>query len=413
MIDIIRSCPRAPSARVSVDISMGAEAAQCMRAPAHANHLLFLIHAHSIASRKRDRWSRTSATTLPATYAQPRRLPSGAVRLPSNTQTAPSAVRVPSGLARRSRRSDGMEQHATTALPSASEETFAAAGGARASAEARSTYPMFPESAWWPLRERFKQSMPSAVSPEYLRSVLGVEAKTARNLYATLKTLGILDREGIPSRRANRWRVDQEYPDVCRELIDELYPARLAVETPDASRDLRGAVAWFMREAEVGEPAARRMARFHQMLLHATPRRGHDAGEHATPRATRPTHTVTAERHASSSPAAASTFDLASEGARGASTADIDDTASRDRDAGRLRIALADEPVSSSRTAAPTSSPAPAPHRSSPPATDEPPTAELAPRVDVHLHFTPEMSERQIDVIFRSMAAHLFGRPRA
>jgi hypothetical protein len=223
--------------------------------------------------------------------------------------------------------------------------------------DTRTVFPMFPERSWWPLRERFKQSMPASVTSDYLCTVLGVEPKTARNLYPTLKSLGLIDADGLPTDRANRWRVDQEYPLICREMLDELYPASLRNAVPDPSRDFRSAVGWFMREAGVGEPAARRMARFYELLCEATPNPAAHAADPAQSRTP----------------------------ARAASTL----AATRSGDRADLRIHLVEAPdheTTSSRAGG------------------------QQGRVDVHLHFSPDLSERQIDTIFRSLAEHVLGR---
>ena len=132
-------------------------------------------------------------------------------------------------------------------------------------------YPTFPASCWWPLRERFKRALPSAVTADYLQSVLEVEPKTARNLVPMLRQMGLVDEGGAVSARANLWRVDEEYPGVCTAIRSELYPASLRDAVPDPSRDFDGAVRWFMKSTGVGTAAAKRMARFYALLSEGNP----------------------------------------------------------------------------------------------------------------------------------------------
>jgi hypothetical protein len=135
----------------------------------------------------------------------------------------------------------------------------------------RPAYPTFPASCWWPLRERFKRSLPPAITPDYLQAVLEVEPKTARNLVPMLRQMGLVDEAGAPRERANSWRVDAEYRHVCHAIRDELYPASLRHAVPDPSSDFDAAVRWFMKASGVGTAAAKRMARFYALLSKADP----------------------------------------------------------------------------------------------------------------------------------------------
>ena len=135
----------------------------------------------------------------------------------------------------------------------------------------RPAYPTFPASCWWPLRERLKRSLPASITAEYLQAVLEVEPKTARNLVPMLRQMGLVDEAGAPRERANAWRVDAEYRQVCHAIRDELYPAALRHAVPDPAADFDAAVRWFMKASGVGTAAAKRMARFYTLLSKADP----------------------------------------------------------------------------------------------------------------------------------------------
>src|SRR5688500_14941753 len=116
----------------------------------------------------------------------------------------------------------------------------------------RVAFPTFPSSCWWPLRERFKRALPPSITTEYLQAVLEVEPKTARNLVPMLRQMGLTDETGALRARANAWRVDSEYAEVCRAIRDEIYPAALRHAVPDPARDCDSAVRWFMKTTGVG-----------------------------------------------------------------------------------------------------------------------------------------------------------------
>jgi hypothetical protein len=138
----------------------------------------------------------------------------------------------------------------------------------------RAAYPTFPASCWWPLRERFKRALPPTISAEYLQAVLEVEPKTARNLVPMLRQMGFIDDAGALLPRANEWRVDVEYREICRAIAAEIYPDALRHAVPHPGSDFDAAVRWFMKASGVGVAAAKRMARFYALLMKGDPREG-------------------------------------------------------------------------------------------------------------------------------------------
>jgi hypothetical protein len=87
--------------------------------------------------------------------------------------------------------------------------------------------------------------MPSSVSTNYLETVLEVSSESARNILYALNQLTLLDDRYMPTKRAERWRHDDTYPDVCREIREELYPEELFHAAPNPSEDRAAAERWF------------------------------------------------------------------------------------------------------------------------------------------------------------------------
>jgi len=137
--------------------------------------------------------------------------------------------------------------------------------------EQKKTYPMLPTAHWWALRKKFKQSIPGVVTDSYLATVLRMQANSARaNVLPYLRDVKIIDAEGKTGERAKQWRDDTRYPDVCREIFQELYPQELrAAVTDTTQRD--DAENWFANDTGTGEAAAGRMAQFYMLLLEADP----------------------------------------------------------------------------------------------------------------------------------------------
>lgn len=95
-------------------------------------------------------------------------------------------------------------------------------------ATAATTYPKISRKIWWLLRERFKKTIPSVVSPTFVTSISSMADASARsNVIAPLRELGLLDEENKPTPWASRWRHDDEYAPVCHEIRAKVYPAEL------------------------------------------------------------------------------------------------------------------------------------------------------------------------------------------
>ena len=138
-------------------------------------------------------------------------------------------------------------------------------------AESKKTYPMIAATVWWKLRDQFKKTLPGNVSRSYLATVLGIEERSAGNLLGPLRTVGLINEDGKPTERANHWRFDEDYRDVCQSMLEDTYPEELrqAVPTPTTNRD--AAVRWFMRNAGVGQGGATKMAATYELMAESTP----------------------------------------------------------------------------------------------------------------------------------------------
>jgi Family of unknown function (DUF5343) len=218
--------------------------------------------------------------------------------------------------------------------------------------EVRRSYPVIPTKVWWDLRKRFQRSMPAQVDAGYLQSVLAVQEGHARNLVPQLRAVGLIDVEGKPTPRANAWRTDDDYGDVSRQIVEDVYPQALRDAVPPEEPDRQAAARWFMRELGVGENAAGRMAAFYVLLCQADP-------------------------------------------------SEADRAASQREPTRRRRRAAERPPVSSNATV---STPPPA----EPPAPASDPVPSL--HIDVQVHIPSDASPEQIDAIFSSMAKHLYKR---
>lgn len=136
-------------------------------------------------------------------------------------------------------------------------------------AEEKPTFPYIPNKAWWEMRRRIKQSWPTAVTPDYLVSVLGVGEAHAQHLLSDLQSIGLISEDRKLTDLANDWRSDEHYAEVCGKIVAAHYSSELRDAFPAPNPDRRGVTQWFQRNLRIGEKAADKLAGFYGLLCRA------------------------------------------------------------------------------------------------------------------------------------------------
>ena len=149
----------------------------------------------------------------------------------------------------------------------------------------KESYPSIPAKQWWGLRNKFRQSIPPAVTPGYLAAALGMGEDSAKaNVLPALIALKIIDQEGKPLDRAKQWRDDEQYSSVCEQIRQEIYPAELVHALPPPSPNREAVERWISNKTGVGANAARKMSLLYLLLCEADPK----AAQEITPSAAKP-----------------------------------------------------------------------------------------------------------------------------
>lgn len=129
---------------------------------------------------------------------------------------------------------------------------------------------MLPIAHWWTLRKKFKQSIPGVVTDNYLATTLKMGVQSARaNVLPFLKTLGIIDEEGKTQERAKKWRDDEQYARICKDMLEEIYSPELLKAIPNPDQNRSSAESWFANHTGLGTSAVRRMAAMYALLVEA------------------------------------------------------------------------------------------------------------------------------------------------
>lgn len=133
-------------------------------------------------------------------------------------------------------------------------------------------FPTLPSAIWWELRRKWRQTLPSLVTPRSLAVLLDMEERSARlNVYNGLLKLNLVDKEGHPTELANSWREDDLYPGVCKQIKESIYPKELLELAPGPEINRKDVERWFRLNANVGASSAGKMAGLYEILSEGDP----------------------------------------------------------------------------------------------------------------------------------------------
>lgn len=106
---------------------------------------------------------------------------------------------------------------------------------------------------------------------------LKVTEVSARNVLLGLKAVGLVDEDGSPTDRAKLWRDNNSYSEVCRKIVDEIYPPELLSAVPVPVVDREAARRWFKIDTGCGESTAAQKDVTYALLSEADPLAGDEA----------------------------------------------------------------------------------------------------------------------------------------
>ena len=222
--------------------------------------------------------------------------------------------------------------------------------------------PSIPANSWWSLRNKLKSTPTIKVTASFLASLLSMEENSAKvNALPGFKQVKLIDDNGVPTELAMRWRDDNAYVEVCKEIRQACYPQEVIDLFPDNNANFDDVKRWFASNARVGEAAAAKRASFYMLLTEA------DVSKSSVSMGKKPAKT---EPKPSSKPL------------------------------------VIDVPYVDSRKTDANAAASPADQASPRVVPELRKTNQPSLHIDVQIHISPETSAEQIDLIFASMAKH-------
>jgi hypothetical protein len=130
---------------------------------------------------------------------------------------------------------------------------------------AEKKYPKIGRTAWFYLRDRAEKSPTFKVTPSNVQAMLSLSsAGSARdNVVSPLTRLGIIDDEGALTERGALWRNKDTYAKACHQIVEEFYPEELR-----GIDDTAAVERWFNGQG-FGASNARQMAATYNLLTDA------------------------------------------------------------------------------------------------------------------------------------------------
>ena len=125
------------------------------------------------------------------------------------------------------------------------------------------SYPDIASKNWHELRGKFKRTVPTEVTIGYLTTSFGMNQNTAKKFLRQLAQVGLLSEDGHPTELAYRWRDDEQYAAVCKEILEAVYPEELRHA---AASEQAAAERWFQNVQHLGLGAAQNVARTYALI---------------------------------------------------------------------------------------------------------------------------------------------------
>lgn len=141
-------------------------------------------------------------------------------------------------------------------------------------------FPSLPVNHWWALRKKFQSSVPKAITTGYIATTLNMKESSARtNILPALVQFGMIDENNKPTQIVYDWRDDFHYPQVCRALLEKIYPADLYEAIDQENPDRSVILSWFKRTLGVGDKHAAKLTQVFLLLLEGDPSKQSDTSK--------------------------------------------------------------------------------------------------------------------------------------
>jgi hypothetical protein len=114
-----------------------------------------------------------------------------------------------------------------------------------------------------------------------------IESIKNNGIIANLKLMGLLDDDLKCTELVNKWRMDDTYPEACKEIMNKVYPLDLLDLGHDGNTDKMLINKWFMARG-IGASFAGKLTAMYMMLAKADPTQGQVKNSDSKPKIQKP-----------------------------------------------------------------------------------------------------------------------------
>ena len=133
---------------------------------------------------------------------------------------------------------------------------------------ATNPFPKISATAWSTLRSRAAASPTVKLTPDSVAALMKLaNAQSAeKNVVKPMRLLGLVDNDGNLTDRGNKWRIDESFDEACQQIMDDVYPEELRTLINEHGRPDRKMVKTWFQQQGFGESNARLMAATYVMV---------------------------------------------------------------------------------------------------------------------------------------------------
>src|ERR1022692_2739927 len=128
--------------------------------------------------------------------------------------------------------------------------------------------PQLTEAAYAKVRDAFRKSMPSKVTPTWvMTNIAGYNAEaSAKSLIANLRLFGLVTEEGAPTELAGQWRLDETYGPSCDAILRNAFPVDLVGAVGDSTTPSADVLVNLFMNLKMGLGSAKNLTRIFRLI---------------------------------------------------------------------------------------------------------------------------------------------------
>lgn len=139
-------------------------------------------------------------------------------------------------------------------------------------ADEQKSFPKIYASNWWALRKKAMELPDGKFTADTIPEMLNIKKNSVQaNVLPAMNQFDLLDNHGKLTERGAKWILDDEYKEVCTDIIESIYPVDLMDTIPDPLNNREDVKDWFSRKSNSGMASVQQMTATYLLLFKGDP----------------------------------------------------------------------------------------------------------------------------------------------